>query len=76
MDIEPKLYQMIKDFFPKREGERIIGLIKKDGQMERKGSEYRMTLRPLKKLRLVKEMLDYEQIRLIIEDKRGRKKNE
>ena len=46
MDIEPKLYQMIKDFFPKREGERIIGLIKKDGQMERKGSEYRMTLRP------------------------------
>lgn len=51
MNIEPELYQMIKDFFPKREGERIIQLIKNDGVMERKGSEYRMILRPL---RLVK----------------------
>lgn len=65
---------MIKDFFPKREGERIIQLIKNDGVMERKGSEYRMILRPLRKLRLVKAMLCYEQIGMIIQDRRGRKK--
>lgn len=76
--LEPKLEQLIKDFFPRREAELIRGYIKSEGYIESRSSnnsEYKLLIRALKKLRNARDIMAYEQVQVILKDNRGKKKS-